>query len=339
MKGNTTIKIGKETLLCLALLLAVNVVLLANNSGSTNSSFLDEEESTGNIFQAWISTLWIQTNQAEYEAGVTSQVDTTTSSGDVMLAEGAPVTVASDGFEGGWSGGSGWLWEWWHEGSSSITSSGTPHGDSYHLLLGSSSGYVDRAVDLTGKSDVRLQFWGKADLFEVGESATCSIYDGVAWDTVQTWVDGDDDNIYRFYDIDLSGYNMSDEFYICFDADMSSDLDYLYIDDIAIIEQPDYRTSGTVASQVLDTTIAGSIWDVLFWEETLQGNTDITFEVRASDTVFLKDAGTPSWNAAGGTSPVASGLSTGRYKQWRATLSTTDTSNTPTLHEVRIYYH
>jgi hypothetical protein len=28
----------------------------------------------------------------------------------------------------------------------------------------------------------------------------------------------------------------------------------------------------------------------------------------------------------------------GRYVQWRATLTTTNAANTPTLHEVRIYY-
>jgi hypothetical protein len=323
----------------LALLLTVNVVLLASNIGFTSGSFLNEQEATGNAFQAWLSTKWTQTSQADFESGVTSQVDTATSSGDVILAEGTPVTVASDGFEGGWSGGSGWLGGWWHEGSSSITSSGTPHTGSNHLLLGEFDGYVDRAVNLTGRSNARLQFWAKADSFEEGDTVECLIYDGVAWDTVETWVDGDDDNIYKPYDIDLSGYNMSNQFYVCFDSDMSSDFDYLYIDDIVITEQPDYCTSGTVASQVLDTTIAGSIWDVLFWEETLQGNTDITFEVRASDAVFLKDAGAPGWNAVGGASPVDSGLSTGRYKQWRATLSTTDTSNTPTLHEVRVYYH
>ena len=94
-----------------------------------------------------------------------------------------------------------------------------------------------------------------------------------------------------------------------------------------------------IASQVLDTGVTGARWDALFWDETLQSNTDITFEVRASDASFAKDAATPSWTSVGGTSPVPSGLPSGRYMQWRATLTTSDTSKTPTLPEVRAYYY
>jgi hypothetical protein len=66
---------------------------------------------------------------------------------------------------------------------------------------------------------------------------------------------------------------------------------------------------------------------------------NIIFEVRSSDTAFNAGDATPFWNIVGGTSPVVSGLPSGRYLQWRAVLSTTDTANTPTLHEVRVYYY
>jgi hypothetical protein len=100
-----------------------------------------------------------------------------------------------------------------------------------------------------------------------------------------------------------------------------------------------YRVpSGTIASQVFDTARTGSRWDAIFWDETLLANTDITFEVRASDTAFLKNDVSLSWMSVGGTSPVGSGLPAGRYKQWRATLTTTVGANTPTLSEVRVYY-
>ncbi len=98
-------------------------------------------------------------------------------------------------------------------------------------------------------------------------------------------------------------------------------------------EEGIYVSSGTIASQVLDNGVAGTRWDALFWDETLESNTNITFEVRASDTGFLKDAATPSWI------PATSGLPSGRYMQWRATLTTSDPSKTPTLHEVRVYYY
>lgn len=102
-------------------------------------------------------------------------------------------------------------------------------------------------------------------------------------------------------------------------------------------EEDRYFSSGTIASQVLDTGITGDEWNALFWDETVPGATGITFEARASDT--LSD-GFPdtSWVPVGG-SPVISGLPSGQYMQWRATLTTSDAAETPTLHEVRVYHY
>lgn len=104
-----------------------------------------------------------------------------------------------------------------------------------------------------------------------------------------------------------------------------------------------YDSPGVLSSQVLDTGKAGSVVDALIWDETLVSTTDITFKVRASDTPFARDDSSPSWVSVGGTSPVLSGLPHGRYIQWQATL-TQDTllgllGGTPTLREVRLYYH
>lgn len=99
-----------------------------------------------------------------------------------------------------------------------------------------------------------------------------------------------------------------------------------------------YYASGTLASQVNDTGSADTSWHQLSWSETLLAGTDITFEVRASDTSFLKTDASPSWTAVGGTSPVTSGLPGGRYQQWRATLTTSVSGNTPTLHDVTVTY-
>ncbi|MDY6834349.1 MAG: DUF2341 domain-containing protein, partial [Chloroflexota bacterium] len=103
-------------------------------------------------------------------------------------------------------------------------------------------------------------------------------------------------------------------------------------------EEGYYYASGTLASKVYDTYLTGATWTRLSWDEVLASGTDITFEVRASDTVFLKNAASPSWNSVGGTSPVDSSLPSGRYKQWRATLTNTDPAETPTLEEVMILY-
>jgi uncharacterized repeat protein (TIGR01451 family) len=101
------------------------------------------------------------------------------------------------------------------------------------------------------------------------------------------------------------------------------------------------QTSGSIASQVLDTGVVPPLaasWDLLAWDETLASGTDITFEVRASDTLFSQSDGTLAWISVGGMSPVLDGLPDGRYKQWRATLTTSTSNLTPILHEVRVWY-
>ena len=115
------------------------------------------------------------------------------------------VIIASDDFEtGNWSGGSGWLTDWYSEGDADIRSDGSPHGGSYDLRLRRGTGYVKRDVDLSNHPNVNLQFWAKANSFEGGEEAQCLISaNGSDWTAVKTWVNGDDDNTYHFHDIDL----------------------------------------------------------------------------------------------------------------------------------------
>jgi predicted ribosomally synthesized peptide with SipW-like signal peptide len=140
----------------------------------------------------------------------------------------------------------------------------------------------------------------------------------------------------------VESISTSDALYNSFDRFVVHGGWEFYTDDIRVRKyapQITYVSSGTIASQVLDTGVSGAKWDALFWDETLPANTDITFEVRASNTSFAKNATTPSWTFVGGTSPVTSGLPSGRYLQWRATLTTSDTSKTPTLQEVTVDYY
>jgi len=95
--------------------------------------------------------------------------------------------------------------------------------------------------------------------------------------------------------------------------------------------------SGTITSITFDTKKSGCKVQGLFWNEVLASGTDITFEMRASDTLA---SGAPSgpWISLGGTSPVTSGFPSGRYIQWRATLITGNNHLSPVLQEVRVYY-
>ena len=99
-----------------------------------------------------------------------------------------------------------------------------------------------------------------------------------------------------------------------------------------------YIPLGSIASPVFDTGNAGARWDSLFWDSTLVTGTNVTFEVRASNTLFNKSDAAPAWQQSGWPSPVNSGLPSGRYLQWRATLSTSNSSRTPILNEVTVWY-
>lgn len=156
--------------------------------------------------------------------------------------------VAWDNFESaGWSGGVGWSGAWSHSGDSSVTTSGTAHGGSYHLRLRSNTGVASRTVNMTGRTGARLQFWWKAYSFEAGETATVEVYDGV-WRTVLTVSDGQDTNIYQYADIDLSSYQMISNFQVRVRANMSNTSDYFYIDDMQIV------AGGTVPTMTPTTT-------------------------------------------------------------------------------------
>jgi len=100
-----------------------------------------------------------------------------------------------------------------------------------------------------------------------------------------------------------------------------------------------YVTSGTLVSQVLDTGIIGARSDALFWDKILPTSTGTTFEVRASASSFSPSNITIPWISIGGTSPILTGLPQGRYQQWRVTLTTSSSVNTPILGEIRLYYH
>jgi len=99
-------------------------------------------------------------------------------------------------------------------------------------------------------------------------------------------------------------------------------------------ETPSYNMiDNTIASNVFDTGQAGARCDLLSRDESLPAGTSITFEVRASDTTFVKSDLAPIWQDASVIPAVF-----GQYQQWRATLSTTDGGVTPVLHEVRVLY-
>lgn len=154
----------------------------------------------------------------------------------ISVFAGAVSGLPDEDFENGdWSGGSNWLYDWNTEGDSSVTGSGSPYQGSYHLRMRRGNSYADRAADLSGQSDLRLRFQAKVNSLEGGDYVEALVSpDGQTWTTVYTWTSADSDNTYHFYDIDLSPYTMSGEFWIAFQSGMNHKNDSFYVDNLEI---------------------------------------------------------------------------------------------------------
>lgn len=103
-----------------------------------------------------------------------------------------------------------------------------------------------------------------------------------------------------------------------------------------------YIISGNQSSAVLNTNSSAAKYSQISWNENLPAGADIIFEVRASDTNFIKTDLSPAWISLGsGDSPInlADALPNSyQYFQWRATLNGTATM-TPTLMNVLATYN
>ena len=152
-----------------------------------------------------------------------------------------PIRLAWDDLESGdFTGGSGWLGDWAVVGIADVTGLGVPFEGAFHLRLRqattTATSTAERSLDLSGQSKVRVQFQAKADAFDPGDVAQLRVSpDGVNFTTVRNWSDGQDDNVYRFEDIDLSSFSMSAEFFIAFDAVLSVPGGRFFVDDLVVV--------------------------------------------------------------------------------------------------------
>jgi hypothetical protein len=353
----------------LAAVFTLGLVLLAGGIGEVASSLTDSETSLDNTLRAWTSTPWVQTTQADFEAGVLIQADTRSRSGDVGLATLNRIFALQGGSANFWAYGvPANLWTPMTSAPNAVGAGGALayDGSRYiYALRGNNTATLWRY-------DTILDSWAAM----ANAPAAVAVGGALAYDGSRYVYAfrGNNQTAFWRYDTTLNtwvvmavaparvgaggalacdglGYlygfrgNGTTAFW---SYDVPSDIWTVMANApgnvanggaLAFVGANTYVNMGTAASPVRDTGIVGARWDGLFWDETLPLNTDVTFEVRASDTVFAADNATLPWTPVGGTSPVTSGLPSGRYLQWRATLTTTDTTVTPVLHEVRVYHY
>ncbi|MFG0328808.1 MAG: S8 family serine peptidase [Phycisphaerales bacterium] len=155
---------------------------------------------------------------------------------------GGEQSLAFDGFESrSFSGGSGaWIGSWFGSGDIRIRwNRDNPHTGSGHVRMRRSSGYMERAVNLAGATSVKLTFWSRVESFEGSDDAHVWVSsDASNYYIVKTFTSADSDGVYRYHEIDLSGFAMTSDFRVVFDPSMSSSGDRWFVDDIDIIGVP-----------------------------------------------------------------------------------------------------
>ena len=148
--------------------------------------------------------------------------------------------LAADGFEtGNFSGGSEqWATGSWDaSGDATVRSDNSPATGSQHARLRRETGDLQRTVDVTGYADVRLQFAAKLISFEGSDRADVQVSgDGSTWTTIQSFSNGDDDGLYKSYDLAVP--DVGNTLHVRFDANMSGGADYWYIDNVQVSGSP-----------------------------------------------------------------------------------------------------
>ena len=184
---------------------------------------------------------------------------------------GASLGLPRDPFESGdLAGGSGWLADWAKNGNAEVEDDNAPYQGQYHLQVKAAPGYVERSVDLSGRSDLRLQFWAKLVGVEDPEYAEALVSsDYVNWTVVQTWTSADSGLGYRFVDIDLSGHSMTSQFWIAFNSGFGQGNDFLYVDDLAFTGPVAYRVLVEVGGEQIiesDVIVKDGQTTIITWE-------------------------------------------------------------------------
>ena len=305
------------------------VVVSLSTFGTTHAHFTSRQVTGPHLISTWQSYFWTQTSQADYQMGALENVDTISSPGDVKLVwkNISPTIYATLG-----SGSTTFqqynvsnnTWNSLTNTPGSISNGGAVAKDNLSYLYALRGG---------GQSN----FYRYSIPFNNWSSMTAT---PAAINSGGALVSDNGNYIYAFngssqkfwlYNISANTWNDTVVSDPPGSAGWGGSLSY-------VPGSSGFIPLGTLSSQVFDTGNAGSRWDSLFWDTALVAGTNVTFEVRASDTLFTNTDALPAWQQSGWPSPINSGLPSGRYLQWRATLSTSNSSRTPILNEVRVWY-
>jgi hypothetical protein len=212
-----------------------NAILYSTYIGNEgwNDSVLGLAYDSGNILlSGWHYDTWFQITAGAYRR------ECDYCGTDTFVMKFLDAFIAHDGLESGnYSGGEGdWAGNWTVLGDTSILTSSGPHSGARHVRLRSSTGYLQRTVNVPpGSITLRLGFWAKVNSFESSDRADVLVRSTAAgFTTVASFTSAQGDNNYHYYEIDLTSFLPASQIHIAFDAVMNASNDNLYLDDIRL---------------------------------------------------------------------------------------------------------
>ncbi|MBN1824250.1 MAG: DUF2341 domain-containing protein [Endomicrobiales bacterium] len=222
-------------------------------------------------------------------------------------------------------------------------------------IANSQVSYIQTTLNL--EMTARVTFYWAVSSEGGGDYDSFSFYiDGIRVNPIYTvtgevWISGEQSWNMRVYSIS-AGPNRTLKWEYKKDAGNSGGLDTAWLDNVvvakstnllpSIVEGSDetfaqFYTEAIYQSSVLDSGAEQAEIQLVSWSVTLNGGTGLTMKMRASDTLYLKDAATPSWTTV--TNNVKPTMSKGRYIQYQATLfGDSGGTTTPYLVEVTVNY-
>ena len=174
------------------------------------------------------------------------------STANFMTMGGASGIIAWDDFESGTtSGGAGWEANWSLPSSNaSVSTTGAVYG-SYNLRC-VYNGYADRKINLSGYTNVTMEFDVKGYAFETSDEGRIYFWNGSSWARVYTMYDGQDNNTYSHKTVNLTNITGSTH-YIRVESACSSTSDYFYVDNIEIKASP--AASANIATSSMEESM------------------------------------------------------------------------------------
>lgn len=166
-------------------------------------------------------------------------------------AGGGPTVLSAHYFETGWDG-------WQDGGSDCARYSGSRSWEgSYSIRLrdnsGTASAMTSSTYDVSGYSQLEVEFYFYAYSMENGEDFWVRYFDGSSWNTVAAYARGTNFNNNTFYvatvTISSANYNFPSNAQFRFQCDASANSDYIYIDAVTITASNPSAAIETLADQ------------------------------------------------------------------------------------------